>query len=89
MGILKLSIKITKDGEVDRRDDIDDRTDADVLAWKARFRTWRALCSVGRFPEISEISGIPIDALDYAARHGDHGDKLERAPLYHGRCELP
>ena len=46
------------------------------------------LRSFGRFSEIAEASGMPLDALDYAARFGDHEDKLERAGLY-GRHELP
>jgi hypothetical protein len=85
---LKSSVKIAEDGSLAKRGEMDDRADADVLAWKARIKTWQMLCSFGRFPEIAEISGIAIDALDYAARHGDHDDKLERHKLY-GRCELP
>jgi hypothetical protein len=85
---LKSRVKITEDGSLAKRDEIDDQNDADVCAWKARIKTWQMLCSFGRFPEISNVSGIPIDALDYAARHGDNDDKLERAKLY-GRYELP
>jgi hypothetical protein len=35
-----------------------------------------------------ELSKIPLDAIDYAARFGNHDDKMERATLY-GRRELP
>ena len=67
---LKSSVKIIEDGKLAKRGEMDDRTNADVLAWKTRTKTWQMLCSFGRFPEIAEISGIAIDALDYAARVG-------------------
>jgi hypothetical protein len=85
---IRSSVELQEDGTLAKRTEIDDLNDVDVRAWRTRLKTWRMLCSFGRFSEVAEASGMPLKAIDYAARYGDHDDKLERAKLY-GRHELP
>jgi hypothetical protein len=85
---LKSSIEIRNDGTLSKRTEFDEQLDADEIPWRERLKTWHMLCSFGRFAEIAELSKIPLDAIDYAARFGNHDDKMERAKLY-GRRELP
>jgi hypothetical protein len=85
---IRSSVKILEDGTLAKRSEADEELDDNDRAFRARLKTWRMLCSFGRFAEISELSKIPLDAIDDAARFGDHDDKMERGKLY-GRRELP
>jgi hypothetical protein len=88
MSSITSSVEILEDGTLAKRSEADEKLDDNDRAFGARLKTWRMLCSFGRFAEISELSKIPLDAIDYAARFGNHDDKMERAKLY-GRREPP
>jgi hypothetical protein len=83
LAAIKSSVEIRDDGTLSKRDGSDDKLDADALAWRERIKTWRMLCSFGRFQEISELTGQSIEALNKAARFGDNdgpSDYLKSVP---------
>lgn len=78
---LKSTVEIRKDGTLAERYVAE--PDAFEVAWRLRIKTWNMLCAFGKFDEISKHTGVSIDVLDYAARHGDNDIRMVEDP-----CEI-
>ena len=71
---LKANLELQVDGTLQPRY-LKMETEADAAndsSWALRIKTWEQLKRFGRFEEISTLSDIPLDDLDFAARYGDY-----------------
>lgn len=71
---LKANLELQVDGTLEPRH-LKMETEADAAGdpgWALRVKTWGQLKRFGRFEEISELSNITLDDLDFAARYGGY-----------------